>query len=186
MSKVTNEAKATNVFNIFNVWSSNVDVLERIEDQSIQAIGKQKEWIDSTSDQLTELEVYSKKLTTEWKNNVQEGLAKNPNVYGEANFTEWVNKLEEISHISQNLAFSPAKASLEIFAKSHDNFETFYVNALEQQQKNRADFFKPFENANEQFKQTQEKLFKPFEDAAEQLKQTQEKFLKSFELPSKL
>jgi Polyhydroxyalkanoic acid inclusion protein (PhaP_Bmeg) len=185
MSKVTKEAKATNVFNIFNVWSNNVDALERIEEQSIQAIGKQKEWIDSTCDQLTEFEAVSKKLTSEWKNNVQEGLAKNPNVYGEANYTEWVNKLEEISHISQNLAFSPAKASLEIFAKSHSNFETIFVNTLEQQQKNRADFLKPFENASEQLKQTQEKLFKPFEDAVEQLKQTQEKFLKSFELPAK-
>ena len=185
MSTVTKETNATNVFNIFNVWGNNVKVLERIEEQSLQVIDKQKEWINSTSQQLNEFENYSKKVTTEWKNNVEEGLAKNPKIYGEGNFTEWVNKLEEIGHISQKLAFSPAKSSLEILAKSHANFESLYLNALDQQQKSRDQFFKPFESANEQLKQSQEKLFKPFEDAAEQIKQAQENFLKSFALPAK-
>lgn len=167
MATATKAKKETNAFNFFNVWDSNAKVLERIEEQSLQVLDKQKEWIDTANNQVTELEAYSKKVTTNWKNNVLEEATKNPKVFGEANFTEWVNKLEEISHISQNIAFSPAKASLDIFAKSHANFESFFVNALDQQQKNRSAFFKPFENASEQ------------------VKQAQENFLKSFDLPAK-
>ncbi|MGM9924482.1 MAG: hypothetical protein ACI35R_09570 [Bacillus sp. (in: firmicutes)] len=162
MATVNSETKSVNMFDVFNVWETNFKWLNRLEEESLQVIEKQKEWIDSSSEQITQLENYSNKLTNEWKTNVQDSLAKAPKMYSGQNFTEWADKLEEITQISQNLAFSPMKASVEILSKSHANYELLYINTLEQQQKNRAEFLKPLEEATEQFKQTQEKFLKSF------------------------
>lgn len=161
------EKKFTNPFDIVWEWNNNLSSLENFENKSLQAIEVQKEWINSTSDQISNLEDNTKKLTSEWKTFVQNGLAKSSNELAGKNVSQWVDKLEEIGHKSQAIAFSPAKASLEIFSKSHANFESIYVNSLNELQKNRLEFFKPFEGFVEQFKQTQQS------------------FLKSFQLPTK-
>ncbi len=158
------DIKSANVMDaFFKGWSNNFDLFEEMEQKALQAIESQKEWIQATQDQFFQMEENSKKLTTEWKTNVQEILAKNQKELGGQNLSEWTDKLEEIGHKSQTLAFSPGKASLEILSNSHAQFEATFINSLNQQQKNRVELTKSLDSIVEQLKQTQLGAQKSFE-----------------------
>lgn len=153
--------------NALDVLLNQLNLFELVEQTSLQTIENQKDWIQATRDQFNQMEVNSKKLTTEWAANLQDILSKNQKEFGGQNFTELTDKLEEIGLESQSLFFSPGKASLEILSNSHAQFEETVTHALEQQRKNR------------------EELTNAISSIVEQLKQTQVGILKSFELPVK-
>lgn len=136
-------------------WWSNFDFMNEVEQRSLQAIKNQREWIEGTKDQMSQIEENSKHLTKDWKTSVQE-------VAGD-NFYEWENILEEISHTSQSISFLPGKTSLNILCSMNDQFEQTLTSAISQQQKTREEFSKVAEDMIEQWKEAQMELFKPFQ-----------------------
>jgi hypothetical protein len=158
------ENTSANVMDVFfNGWWNQVDFIEEMEQKTLQTIKDQNEWLKGTRVQYTQMEDNSKKLTSEWKSNVQKLVEEN-NIptYG-ANFPDLVNKLEEIGHRTQTIAFLPGKTSLDILSTSGDQLERTYTKAMGQQQKTRDEFSKAYEGVMEQFKQTQMGVFKLFE-----------------------
>jgi hypothetical protein len=158
------DLKAANVVDVFfKGWLNQLRLLEDIEQRSLQVIKSQKEWIQGTREQFNQFEENSKKLTTDWKVNVEEFVAKGQKEVGGQNFSELLNKIEDIGHKSQTIAFLPGKASFDILLNSRDQFEKTYIDALEQQKKAREELTKVYEESLEQLKQSQFSLFKPFE-----------------------
>src|SRR6476661_6147932 len=133
------DEKALNVIDVFwDGWFNSFKTFNSLqsgaEQKSLQAFESQKDWIQSTRDQLSQLEEESKKLTTEWKSNLQEVLNKAQVDFGTQNLTEWAEKFEEFGHKAEALAFSPSKATIELLSKSHAQLETTLKKAIEQQQ----------------------------------------------------
>ncbi|MGJ9459985.1 hypothetical protein [Oceanobacillus sp. CF4.6] len=163
--KESNKTTNGNVMDFFlNDWWNQFTSFEKMEQQSIQGIESQKEWIDGTREQLCQLEENSKKLTTEWKTSAQ-SLFENSNnqeLSGQ-DYQEWLNKVEEIGHKSQTIAFLPGKTSLEILSKSTAQFEGTFVKTVEQNQKIRDETTKAFDGVFEQMKQTQKSMFQFFD-----------------------
>lgn len=158
------DLKAANVVDVFyKGWLNQLKVLEEIEQRSLQVIKSQKEWIQGTREQYAQLEENSKKLTTDWKVNLEEFLAKSQKDVNGQNFSELLNKIEDIGHKSQTIAFLPGRASFEILLNSRDQFEKSYVESLEQQKRAREELTKVYEEVLEQYKQSQLSFFKPFE-----------------------
>jgi hypothetical protein len=156
-----NAANVVDVF--FKGWSNQLSLFEEIEQRSLQAIKSQKEWIQGTREQYNQLEENSKKLTTDWKVNLEEFIAKSQKETGGQNVSELLDKVEDIGHKSQTIAFLPGKASFDILLNSRDQFEKTYIETLEQQKKAREELTSVYEEALEQFKQSQFSFFKPFE-----------------------
>lgn len=157
------ENKSNSPFETIWNWETSFEVVENLEQKSLEAIQAQKEWIHSANEQLSELEESSKKMTTEWKAFVQNEIAKTPKELAGQNISDWISKFEDIGHKSQNIAFSPAKSTLDILTKYQENFESIYTSTLTQLQKNRSEMIKPFEGIIDQMKQTQASFFKVFE-----------------------
>nr|WP_295970049.1 hypothetical protein [uncultured Bacillus sp.] len=157
------DLKAENVVDVFcKGWLNQFKLLEEIEQRSLQVIKSQKEWIQGTRDQYLQFEENSKKLATDWKENLEELLAKGQKEVGGQNYSELLNKIEDISHKSQTIAFLPGKASFDILLNSRDQFEKTYIDTLEQQKKAREELTKVYEDVLEQIKQSQFSLFKPY------------------------
>lgn len=137
-------------FNSFKVFQS---IQDGVEEKSYQAIANQKEWIQATTDQLTKLQEESKKMASAWKTNVNDAISKAPKVPGAQNYSEWADRVEEISDKTQVLFFSPGKTSLELLSKTHDQLEKTIQEAISQQQKNRTKIMTELENYVDQIKQ---------------------------------
>jgi hypothetical protein len=162
------DEKALNVIDVFwDSWFNSFKTFNSLQDgaeqKSLQAFESQKEWIQATRDQLTQLEEESKKLTSEWKSNLQEVLNKSQFDFGAQNLTEWTDKFEEIGHKAESLAFSPSKATIDLLSKSHAQLELALKKAVEQQQKNRAEVLNAIGGYVDQLKQTQNGVLKTFE-----------------------
>jgi phage-related protein len=162
------DEKALNVIDVFwDSWFNSFKTFNSLQDgaeqKSLQAFESQKEWIQATRDQLTQLEEESKKLTSEWKSNLQEVLNKSQFDFGAQNLTEWTDKFEEIGHKAESLAFSPSKATIDMLSKSHAQLELALKKAVEQQQKNRAEVLNAIGGYVDQLKQTQNGVLKTFE-----------------------
>jgi len=151
MATKKEEAKSANVLEGF--WE-NSNLLEKAEQSYLQMLESQKQWIETANDQVTQWEDNAKKLTTDWKHIVQDGITNNTKLPIDTNSLNWFNHLEEITHKSQSLSFIPAKTSLELLSQTHTNFSTLYTDTLKQQQKTRSELYKPFENALDQWKKT--------------------------------
>ena len=165
---VKKDEKALNVIDVFwDSWFNSFKTFNSLQDgaeqKSLQAFEGQKEWIQATRDQLTQLEEESKKLTSEWKSNLQEVLNKSQFDFGAQNLTEWTDKFEEIGHKTESLAFSPSKATIDLLSKSHAQLELALKKAVEQQQKNRAEVLNAIGGYVDQLKQTQNGVLKTFE-----------------------
>lgn len=162
------DEKALNVIDVFwDSWFNSFKTFNSLQDgaeqKSLQAFESQKEWIQATRDQLTQLEEESKKLTSEWKSNLQEVLNKSQFDFGAQNLTEWTDKFEEIGLKAESLAFSPSKATIDLLSKSHAQLELALKKAVEQQQKNRAEVLNAIGGYVDQLKQTQNGVLKTFE-----------------------
>lgn len=165
---VKKDEKALNVIDVFwDSWFNSFKTFNSLqngaEEKSLQAFESQKEWIQATRDQLTQLEEESKKLTSEWKSNLQEVLSKAQIDFGTQNLTEWTDKFEEIGHKAEALAFSPSKATIDLLSKSHAQLESALKKAIDQQQKNRAEVLNAIGGYVDQLKQTQNGVLKTFE-----------------------
>jgi flagellar biosynthesis chaperone FliJ len=165
---VKKDEKALNVIDVFwDSWFNSFKTFNSLqngaEEKSLQAFESQKEWIQATRDQLTQLEEESKKLTSEWKSNLQEVLNKAQIDFGTQNLTEWTDKFEEIGHKAEALAFSPSKATIDLLSKSHAQLESALKKAIDQQQKNRAEVLNAIGGYVDQLKQTQNGVLKTFE-----------------------
>src|ERR1700719_741655 len=136
-----------NSFKTFNSFQSGV------EQKSLNAMESQKEWIELFHNQLVDLEEDSKKLTTKWKTNLQDVLNRNGNEMDTENLFELVDRYEEIGNI-------PFKASYELLSKSHAQLETILKEALDQQQKNRANVLNAVADYVNLLKQAQNLVFK--------------------------
>lgn len=151
MAAKKEEAKNVNVLEGF-LESSNL--LEKAEQNYLQILESQKQWIETANDQVVQWEDNAKKLTTDWKLIVQDSITNNTKIPMDSNALTWFNHLEEITHKSQSLSFIPAKTSLELLSQTHTNFSTLYTDTIKQQQKTRSELYKPFESALNQWKQT--------------------------------
>ena len=147
-------------FNSFKTFNS---LQNGVEQNSLQALENKKEWIESLRNQFSQLEADSKKLTSEWKASLQDLLNKSQSEFGGQNLTEWTDKFEELGHKAVALGFSPSKASYELLSKSHAQLESVLKKALDQQQKNRAEFLNAIGDYSEQIKQAQNGVLKSFE-----------------------
>jgi phage-related protein len=162
------EKEALNVIDVFwdgwfNSFKTFNSMQNNAEQKSFQAFESQKEWIQATKDQLSQLEEESKKLTSEWKSNLQEVLNKAQIDFGAQNLFDWTDKFEEIGHKTESLVFSPSKATIELLSKSHAQLESALKKAIDQQQKNRAEVLNAIGGYVDQLKQTQNGVLKTFE-----------------------
>lgn len=168
MASVKKEEMDLNVIDVFwDGWFNSFKTFNSLqngfEEKSLQAFETQKEWIQATREQLTKLEEESKKLTTEWKLNLQEVLKNAQIEFAAPNFKEWTEKLEEVGHKAETLAFSPSKATVELLSNSQTQLESALKKAIEQQQKTRAEVINAIGGYVEQLKQTQNGMIKSFE-----------------------
>jgi hypothetical protein len=147
----------------FNSFKTFQSIQNGVEQNAIQAFESQKEWINSSKNQLSKIEDETKKLATEWKSKVQEVVNNAPTDFVGANLSDWADKFEEVGLKSQSVAFSPGKSSLELLSKSHAHLESTFKNALDQQQKNRAEVISAMEGFVDQLKQTQNGVLKSFD-----------------------
>ena len=127
------DEKIVNVIDVFwdgwfNSFKTFHSLQNGVEQKSLQALENQKEWIESLSNQFSQLETDSKKLTSEWKASLQDLLNKAQSEFGSQNLTEWTDKFEELGHKAEVLAFSPSKASFEMISKSAANVGFFVRN----------------------------------------------------------
>lgn len=166
--KVVVEEKVVNVVDVFwdgwfNSFKTFQSFQDGVEQKSLQAFESQKEWIQAAREQLNQLEEESKKLTTEWKVNLQDALKKAQIDFGVPNLTEWTDKFEEIGHKAETLAFSPGKATVDMLSKSQAQLESAVRKAIEQQQKTRTDVLNAIGGYVDQLKETQNGVLKTFE-----------------------
>lgn len=155
------ETNQTNLLEVlFSGWTNQLQVLEELENKSLQVIESQKEWFDASKEQINQYEKTTKELTADWKANVQEMFVKTAKVKGSL---DWTEKLEEVGNKAQTLAFTPGKASIEILSKSHEQFEKTYKSALEQQQKSRVEITNAMKSILDQVQQAQMSILKSFE-----------------------
>ena len=74
MATKKEEAKGANVLEGF--WE-NTNLLEKAEQSYLQMLESQKQWIETANDQVTQWEDNAKKITTDWKHIVQDGITNN-------------------------------------------------------------------------------------------------------------
>ena len=144
------------------MWWEQFNLGEEMEKQSLQFFESQKEWAEGTREQINQFEEDSKRLTTDWKTNTQTFLTENYKEFATAESEEWLNKLEDLSHKSQQMALLPGKTSLDMFTKSTRQLEENFVKVAEQNKKVREEATKTMESAFEQMKQAQAKMFSFF------------------------
>ncbi|PYZ92631.1 hypothetical protein CR194_13250 [Salipaludibacillus keqinensis] len=159
VKKEMNKTENENVIDFFGVgmWK---DVMEEMEQQSMQALKTQKEWIDGTREQISQFEENSKKLTTAWKTNAQTVVGNvNPELEGDPKYHEVLNKLEEIGHKSQTIATLPGKATLDIMARSNGHIAATVGNTFVQNKKIAEKTTDTLINAFDQMRQTQMQMF---------------------------
>lgn len=162
--KESNAKKASNKNQEQNasMWWNQFDLLEGIEKSSSQVIENQKELVKGAREQFDQLEENSKKLIADWKANTLKFISENKKELGDQNYEEWLNKIEEIGLLQQQIAFMPGKTSLDILSKSTEQFEELFVNVAEQNKKLREEITNAFEGVLEQMKQSQKVMFQFF------------------------
>ncbi|NMD70449.1 hypothetical protein HHO41_09105 [Bacillus sp. DNRA2] len=168
MAAKKEENKLINVMDVFwdgwfNSYRTFHTIQNEVEEKSIQAFESQKEWIRSTGDQLTKMEEDSKRLTTEWITNLQDVLSKAQLDFGFQNTLDWTDRVEELGHKAQTLAFTPGKNSLEVAERTLSQLEETFKNVIDQQQKNREEVLKAVEGFLDQLKQSQATATKQLE-----------------------
>lgn len=168
MAPIKKDEKFVNVIDVFwdgwfNSYKTFHSLQDGVEQKSLQAFESQKEWIQTTREQLNQLEEESKKLTTVWKANLQEVLKNVQPDYGTQNLAEWTDKFEEAGHKAETLAFSSSKATIEMLSKSHAQLESALKKAIDQQQKNRSEVLNALGGYVDQLKETQNGVLKNFE-----------------------
>jgi phage-related protein len=168
MAPVKKDEKYLNVIDVFwdgwfNSFKTFHSLQDGVEQKSLQAFESQKEWIQSTREQLNQLEEESKKLTSEWKANFQEVLKKAQTDFGAPNLTDWTERVVEAGNKAETLAYSPSKATIDMLSKSHEQLEIALRKAIDQQQKNRAEVLNAIGGYVDQLKQTQNGVLKTFE-----------------------
>jgi hypothetical protein len=123
------EEKVTNVIDVFwNGFLNSFKVFQSfqngVEEQSLEAFESQLELVETTLEQLIKFEEESKKLTAEWKANLQEVLNNALTGYGVHNLTEWTDKFKEVEQKVEALAFSPSKKAFEALSESQAQLES--------------------------------------------------------------
>lgn len=144
----------------FNSFKTFQSFQNSVEETSIQAMEIQKDWIQSTREQFTQLEEQSKKITSEWRTNLNEVLKKANKEFGIPNFLEWTDQYEEMSQKVETLAYAPSKATVDMLSKSHAQLETTLRKAIDQQQKTRIEVLNAIGGYVDHLKQTQNGLLK--------------------------
>lgn len=168
MAPVKKDEKLLNVIDVFwDGWFNSFKTFQSLQNgmsqKSLEFFESQKELIKSTLEQLSQLESETKKLTTDWKDNLQEVLKESQLDFGANNLTEWTDKFEEVGHKAESLAFSPSKTTVEMISKSHAQLESALKKAIDQQQKNRAEVLDTIEDYVDQLKQTQNGVLQSIE-----------------------
>ncbi|WP_216830838.1 hypothetical protein [Alkalihalobacterium elongatum] len=161
VEKKTKNEKVMDMYSL-NWWNQD-NILEDMEQRSLQAINSQKEWIEGTRDQFFQFEENAKNLTTEWKTNAQTLMDNYNKTSDGQQYHEWLNKLEEIGHKSQAIAAIPGKTSLDIIAKSNAQLEELVVSSSAYNKKMREQTSKVMDGFYDQMKEMQMGMFKPFE-----------------------
>jgi hypothetical protein len=168
MAVAKKEEQVVNVIDVFwdgwfNSFKTFQSFQKEVEEKSLQVFESQKELVQAASNQLTQLEEESKKLTTELKSNVQEVLKNALSVIGAENLLEITDKFEEAGKKVESLAFNPSKATIEVLSKSHAQLEKALKEAIAQQQKNRAEVLNAIGGYVDQLKETQNGVLKSFD-----------------------
>ncbi len=165
MAVVKKEEKAVKVIDgIFEGWFDSIKTIQSlqngVEQKSLQAFEDlQKGFIQTTRDQLIQLEEETKKLTAEWKEILQEVFKK----AGVNNLTEWTDKFDEVGQKAEKLAFGTSNKTLELFTKSNELLEKNLKEAIELQQKNRSEVLNKINGFVGELKETQNELLKNIE-----------------------
>lgn len=168
MAVKKNDVKVVNVMDVFwdgwfNSFKTFHSLQNGVEEQSLQVLETQKEWIKSTGEQLSRFEEDTKKMTTDWLGNLQNTLNKAQSEFGGQNILEWTDRLEEFGFKTDTSDFSPSKAFTDMLSKSHSHLEETLKSAFDQQQKNRSEILKALEVYVDQLKQSQNGVLKTFE-----------------------
>ena len=159
------EEKVNNVIDLFwdglfKGFKTFQSFQNEIEEKSLEAFEKQFELFDTTLEQLIKFEQESKKLTAEWKANLQEVLNNTLNGYGAQNLTEWTDKFEEFEQKVESLTFNPSKKTFAALSESQAQLESALKEVVEQRQQNRAEVLDVIGQYVGQLKQTQNDLLK--------------------------
>lgn len=147
----------------FNSFKTFHSLQNEVEEKSIEVFESQKQWINSTGEQLKRLEESTKKLTSNWFENLQNILTKNQFEFGGQNIIDFTEKLEEYGIKTDALDFSPSQAYTELASKSHAQLEEALKIAITQQQKSRVEILKALEVYIEQIREAQNGVLTSFE-----------------------
>jgi hypothetical protein len=159
------EEKVNNVIDLFwdglfKGFKTFQSFQNEIEEKSLEAFERQFELFDNTFEQLVKFEQESKKLTAEWKTNLQEVLNNTLPGYGVQNVTEWTDKFEEFEQKVESLAFNPSKKTFSALSESQAQLESALKEVIEQRQQNRAEVLDVIGQYVDQLKQTQNDFLK--------------------------
>jgi DNA integrity scanning protein DisA with diadenylate cyclase activity len=175
MAEVKNEAKVveeksvdekvSNVIDVFwdgffNSFKTFQSFQNGVEEKSLEAFEKQLELFESTFKQLINFEQESKKLTAEWKVNLQEAVTNTLTGYGVQNLTEWTDKFEEFEQKVESLTFNPSEKAFKVLSESQTQLESALKEAIEQRQQDRAEVLDVIDEYVDQLKQTQINVLK--------------------------
>jgi phage-related protein len=157
------EEKVTNVIDVFwdvffNGFKTFQSFQNGLEEKSLEAFEKQLEFFESTFDQLIQFEQESKKLTADWKANLQEVVNNSLSGYGVQNVAEWTGKFEEFEQQVESLAFNPSKKTLEALSETQTQLELALKETIEERKQNRAEVLDAIGEYVDQLKQTQNKV----------------------------
>lgn len=134
-----------------------------VENLTIQAIENQKDVWNKNMENLEKMEGEVKKFLDDIKVGINNNVK---NMGGEQAFKtyeEWNQRVEEVTSRMQQLTWTPGKASINVFNKSQDQFESTIKNIIEQQQKTREEVSVLIDNLVSQVKSTQKGLVESFE-----------------------
>jgi hypothetical protein len=159
--------KGTSNVNVVDVvWDSWINSFKtfnslqnEVEEKSIEVFESQKQWIQSTGEQLERWEESTKKLTTNWLENFQNIMNRTQLDFANQNIIDLTEKLEEYGIKTDVINFSPSKAYTELATKTHAQLEEALKIAITQQQKGRLEVLKALETYIEQLKETQNGVF---------------------------
>jgi hypothetical protein len=157
--------KVSNVIDLFwDVFFKGFKTFQsfqnEIEEKSLEAFERQFELFDTTLEQLIKFEQESKKLTAEWKANLQQTLNNTLSGYGAEKLTEWTEKFEEFEQKVETLAFNPSKKTFAALSESQAQLELALKEVIDQRQHNRAEVLDVIGEYVDQLKQTQNELLK--------------------------
>jgi hypothetical protein len=169
MAAVKNEVKVVeekvNVIDVFwdgffNSFETFQSFQNGVEEKSLEAFESQLGLVETTLEQFIKFEEQSKKLTAEWKANLQEVLNNALTGYGVQNLTEWTDKFEEVEQKVEAFAFSPSKKTFEVLSESQAQLESTLKEVIGQRIKNRAEILDAIDEYVDQLRKTQNNVLK--------------------------